>query len=227
MKLEGRTVGVIPARMGSQRLPRKNLRHINGMPLIEWAIMRCKAAGVFDEIIVNSEASELSYYAEKHDVSFYLRPDSLGSNEATSEDFIRDFLERHECKSVVQIHSITPLLTAKEIRNFVNFCTSNPNFDTVLSCIDDQIEVAFQGVPVNFSVDRKTNSQDLVPLQRITWAATKWDREVFLNAVEIGNVGTYSGELGYFTCDPMSAYPIKTEYDLKICNALFMAVHDD
>ena len=41
--------------MGSQRLKQKNLRELAGVPLIVRAIRKCKAAGVFDEIWVNSE----------------------------------------------------------------------------------------------------------------------------------------------------------------------------
>lgn len=227
MKASERTIALIPARLGSQRLAKKNLRHINGMPLIEWAIVRCKAAGVFDDIVVNSEAEELERFAETHEVSFYKRPATLGSNDATSEDFIADYFDNNECKSVVQIHSITPLLTPNEIKEFVNFCKANPQYDTVLSSVNDQIEVAFQGAPVNFSFNQKTNSQDLVPLQRITWAATKWDRTSFLGAIRDGNVGTYSGEMGFFSCDAMSGYPIKTEYDLQVCNSLFKVVYRD
>ena len=48
-------LAMIPARMGSQRLKRKNLRELGGVPLIIRAIRKCLAAGVFDEVWVNSE----------------------------------------------------------------------------------------------------------------------------------------------------------------------------
>ena len=44
---------LFPARMGSQRLVRKNLRESGGVPLITRAILKCKAVMVFNEIWVN------------------------------------------------------------------------------------------------------------------------------------------------------------------------------
>ena len=48
-------IAMIPARMGSQRLQKKNLAPLKGVPLIVHAIRKCREAGVFDRIIVNSE----------------------------------------------------------------------------------------------------------------------------------------------------------------------------
>ena len=57
-------IAMIPARMGSQRLPKKNLAPIDGVPLITQAIRKCKAAGLFDEIWVNSEHPAFGEIAE-------------------------------------------------------------------------------------------------------------------------------------------------------------------
>ena len=47
-------VAMIPARMGSQKLKQKNLRELGGARLITRAIRKCLAAGVFDEVWVNT-----------------------------------------------------------------------------------------------------------------------------------------------------------------------------
>ena len=102
---------MIPARMGSQRLKQKNLRELAGVPLITRAIRKCKAAGVFDEIWVNSEHLAFGEIALAEGVQFHRRPEALGNNQATIEQFVREFLEAHPCEFVVQVHSIAPLLT--------------------------------------------------------------------------------------------------------------------
>ena len=219
-------VAVIPARLGSQRLKKKNLELFGEVTLIEHAIRRCKEANVFDDIYVNSESSVFEEFAEREGVKFHHRPTELGSNSATSEDFIFEFLERVECRSVFQIHSITPLLSSKEIATFSSYCENNSHLDTVLSCIDDQIEVAFENCPINFSFGEKTNSQDLKAVQRITWAASKWSREKFLEEKNRGGIGTYSGTVGFYSVGPFSGLAIKTAYDLKIANALREALSD-
>jgi len=215
-----KNVAMIPARLGSQRLKKKNLELFGEITLIEHAILRCKNSGVFDSIYVNSESLVFKDYAEKHGVYFYHRPEELGNNKATSEEFVEDFLRNIECKSLFQIHSITPLLGVDEIKSFVNFCEMNDQLDTVLSCINDQIEVAFGNNPVNFSLTEKTNSQDLLPTQRVTWSATKWARNTYLNTKDNGGIGTYSGNVGFYPVGPFTGLAIKTAEDLKIANAL-------
>lgn len=218
--MPAKKVAMIPARLGSQRLKKKNLQPFAGMTLIEYAISRCKESGVFDEIYVNSESELFAEYADRAGVKFYKRPEELGNNVSTSEEFVEDFLNQIHCEDLFQIHSITPLLTPIEIRDFVAFCSNNRQFDTVLSCIEDQIEVSLEGKPINFSLEQKTNSQDLTPTQRVTWSATKWSREVYLEAKSHGKIGTYSGNVGFYSVGPFSGLAIKTADDLKIATAL-------
>ena len=92
-------VAMIPARMGSQRLAKKNLRELNGVPLIIRAIRKCIDAKCFDEIWVNSEHDDFGPIAETEGVYFHKRPKELGDNQATSEQFITEFFEKHECKT--------------------------------------------------------------------------------------------------------------------------------
>ncbi len=95
---------MIPARMGSQRLARKNLRSLSGVPLINRAIRKCRAAGVFDQIWVNSEHPTFGEIAAAENVRFHQRPETLGSDIATSEEFVREFLQAHACEYLFQIH---------------------------------------------------------------------------------------------------------------------------
>lgn len=213
-------IAMIPARLGSQRLKKKNLEMFGEFTLIEHAIIRCIKSNVFDEIYVNSESEVFAEYAKKHKIQFYKRPTLLGNNQATSEEFVEDFLNNTECDSLYQIHSITPLLTAEKIKEFVEFCELNPEFDTVLSCIHDQIEVAYQNQPINFTFTKKTNSQELKPTQRITWSATKWLKSSYLEAKKNKGIGTYSGKVGFFEVPIFSGLAIKTVDDLIVANAL-------
>jgi CMP-N-acetylneuraminic acid synthetase len=214
---------MIPARMGSQRLAKKNLRELNGVPLIVRAIRKCRKAGCFDEIYVNSEDAGFQPYAEAEGVKFYQRPAQLGNNNATSEDFVTDFFNNVECDRLAQVHSIAPLLTVEEVKGFMD-AWFEAGTDVMLSCIHDQIEVAFNNEPVNFTFAEKTNSQDLTPVQRITWSITGWRRASFLAARAEGKTATYSGTISFFPVNPVSGHVIKTEDDLNVAEALFNAL---
>jgi CMP-N-acetylneuraminic acid synthetase len=223
MSQEKKFIAMIPARLGSQRLKQKNLALLNGKPLIAHAIGKCFAAGCFDEVWVNSESEEIGEVALAEGAKFHRRPGELANNVATSEDFVAEFFEKHSCEAMFQVHSIAPLLTAEEVRGFVGAYRNN-NADVLLSCIEDQIEVAYQGKPVNFTFAEKTNSQDLTPTQRITWSITAWRREVFLAAVREGKTATYAGRIDFYPVGPASGHVIKTQLDLDIASALLQAV---
>jgi CMP-N-acetylneuraminic acid synthetase len=212
-------IAMIPARMGSQRLKQKNLREIGGVPTIVRAIRKCQAAGCFSEIWVNSEHEAFGELATREGVNFHKRPEALASNSATSEQFVHEFLLAHPCERVFQVHSIAPLLTAGQVKDFVTAMEAGGE-DTLLSCTHEQIECALDGVPINFSFTEKTKSQDLRPIQRISWSITGWRREAYLTAFETGQTATYAGRVGFFVLDRFAGHIIKTEEDLQIAEAL-------
>lgn len=216
------TIAMIPARMGSQRLPKKNLAPLDGVPLIVRAIRKCKAVGLFDEIWVNSEHPDFGAIAEAEGVNFHHRPEALGDNNATSEQFVTEFLKKHDCTYVVQVHSIAPLLSEADTRAFVELLQGG-EYDALMSVVDENLECLYRGKPVNFTFDEKTNSQDLEPVRRIVWAITAWRRETFLAAAAAGNCATYAGRIGYSSVDRMAGHVIKTQEDLDLAAAMLAA----
>lgn len=213
------TIAMIPARMGSQRLAKKNLRELAGIPLITRAIRKCLAAGCFDEVWVNSEHPDFGKIAEEEGVRFHRRPEYLGNNAATSEDYIAEFLQGHECERLFQVHSIAPLLTVTDISSFVNHFAES-GADCLLSTEEIQIECAYRNQPVNFTLDEKTNSQELDPIQRVSWSITGWKRDPYLRAVSNGQCATYAGRVEYFPISRLAAHVIKTEEDLRFAEAV-------
>lgn len=219
-------IAMIPARMGSQRLARKNLRELAGIPLITRAIRKCRRAGCFDEIWVNSEHPDFGLIADQEGVKFHQRPLELGGHAATSEQYIAEFLATHECEYIFQIHSIAPLLGVESIRSFVQEAVQQ-DWDSLLSVEDILIECVYKGQPVNFSFREKTNSQDLIPVQKISWSITGWRRSSYLDAYRLGQCATYAGKAGFFSINRLAAHVIKTGTDLEIAEALLPLVSEE
>lgn len=214
-----KNLAMIPARMGSQRLKQKNLRELAGVPLIVRAIRKCLAAGVFDEVWVNSEHPAFGEIARAEGARFHQRPEALGNNQATSEQFVNEFLTAHPCEYVFQVHSIAPLLTGREITGFVRAMETGA-YDALLCYEPIQIECALEGRPVNFTFAEKTNSQELKPVQRIAWSITAWRRAAYLEAVARGACATYAGRVGFHPVSHLAAHVIKTEEDLQFAEAV-------
>lgn len=80
---EMKIVAIIPARKGSKRLPNKNLRCFNGIPLIEVTINQALESGIFSDIYITTDIDE---YVGKQGV--ITRPECLANDTATSEDVV-------------------------------------------------------------------------------------------------------------------------------------------
>jgi len=215
-------IAMIPARMGSQRLAKKNLRELGGVPLITRAIRKSKDAGAFDEVWVNSEDDIFGEIAAEEGVQFHKRPAELANNVATSEQFVYEFLTKHECDRLFQVHSIAPLLGPERVAEFVRTMEKTGS-DVQLSCTLEQIECAIGGEPINFSFEEKTNSQELKPIQRVTWSITGWTRSTYLAACEAGKTATYAGTRSFFPITRAEGHIIKTEEDLQIAEVYLRA----
>jgi hypothetical protein len=100
----------------------------------------------------------------------------------------------------------------------------NSSYDVLLSVVNEQIECALDGKPINFTTDRKINSQELTPVQRVTWSITGWQASVYITAYETGQCATYVGHVGYYPIDRLAGHVIKTKEDLQIAEALLPIV---
>ena len=76
------------------------------------------------------------------------------------------------------------------------------------------------GEPVNFTFAEKTNSQDLAPIQRVTWSITGWRAATYLAAARAGKTATYAGRVGFYPISRAAGIIIKTEDDLAMAEAL-------
>lgn len=74
-------LAVIPARGGSKRIPRKNIRLFGGQPIISWSIAAARQSGCFDRIIVSTDDPEISEVAKAHGAEVpFVRPPELSDD---------------------------------------------------------------------------------------------------------------------------------------------------
>jgi N-acylneuraminate cytidylyltransferase len=74
-------VAIIPARGGSKRIPRKNLRDFCGRPIIAWSIATALESGLFDEVIVSTDDEEIAALAHSLGAKVpFMRPAELSND---------------------------------------------------------------------------------------------------------------------------------------------------
>ena len=82
-------IAVIPARGGSKRIPRKNIKDFCGKPMIAWSIEAAKTSGLFDHIIVSTDDAEIAEVAEQWGAEVpFMRPDELSNDFAGTTEVI-------------------------------------------------------------------------------------------------------------------------------------------
>lgn len=87
-------IAIIPARGGSKRIPRKNIKEFCGKPIIAWSIEAALKSGCFDRIIVSTEDQEIAAIAKHYGAEIpFIRPTSLADDYTGTIDVIAHSIE--------------------------------------------------------------------------------------------------------------------------------------
>jgi N-acylneuraminate cytidylyltransferase len=87
-------IAVIPARGGSKRIPRKNIKDFCGKPMIIWSIEAAKSSGLFDQIIVSTDDQEIAELAKDYGASVpFVRPLELSDDYTGTGDVVKHTVE--------------------------------------------------------------------------------------------------------------------------------------
>jgi len=218
---------MIPARIGSTRLPMKNLALIDGEPMIAYAIKAAKDSGVFDRVVVNADAPVFAKIAQRYGVEFYHRPAQLGSSTTKSDDVVRDFMRNHPSDILAWVNPTSPLQTASEVRQVVGHF-ENEALDTLITVRDEQVHANFQGRPLNYTTTGLfAQTQDLVPVELFVYSVMMWRTTPFLTAYEQQGHAFFVGKVGFFPVEKLSAIIIKREEDLKLAEFVIKTLRAD
>ena len=124
-----KNIAIIPARSGSKGLKDKNIRLLNGKPLMAYSIEAALDSGVFDAVMVSTDSEKYAEIAGKFGAEVpFLRSDELASDTATSRDVILDVLNRYEAggktfDTFTLLQPTSPLRTAGDIINAYDIFT--------------------------------------------------------------------------------------------------------
>ena len=115
-------LAVIPARGGSKRIPRKNIKPFGGKPMIEWSIQAAQNAGVFDRIVVSTDDAEIAAVARDcgADVPFE-RPAELSDDHTGIIPVVAHAIDWHQAhghdpSQVCCIYATAPFIESDDIR---------------------------------------------------------------------------------------------------------------
>lgn len=166
-------IAVIPARGGSKRIPRKNIKLFCGKPIIAWSIETAKASCLFDHIIVSTDDSEIADVAKEWGAEVpFLRPaelsnDFIGGTEVITHATKWALDQGIEVKAVCCMLATAPLMQASDIeKGWKALAIGNWEFAFSATEFASPIFRAFRqtpegGIEMFFPEYFSTRSQDL------------------------------------------------------------------
>lgn len=208
-------VAIIPARAGSKGIPNKNIRLLNGRPLIYYAISNAIKSKMITDIIVSTDSPEIEIIAKQMGVKVKRRSEKLCGDNVTLDSVIYDAIERIECDWVVTMQPTSPTLLVGTLDLAIKFAIEK-NLDTVISAINSPhlawIEKNGKVVP---AYHERLNRQYLPPYYLETGAFMISNRNIITETTRIGeNVSVYN-------ISAEEAVDVDTFEDLRYVSSLF------
>jgi pseudaminic acid cytidylyltransferase len=115
-------IALIPARGGSKRIPRKNIKLFFGKPMIAWSIEAASASGLFDHIIVSTDDGEIAEIAKAHGAEVpFMRPAALSDDHTGTTPVVAHAIEWYREHNqmpdpVCCIYATAPFINAVDLQ---------------------------------------------------------------------------------------------------------------
>ncbi len=211
----------IPARAGSKRLRSKNLRILEGKPMISYAIDCAVASGLADEIYVNTDSDELAELAIQHGVKVYRRSPSLATDTSTGDDFTADIIQSLGLDTLMMISPVCPLVTVGDVKRAVEAYRNDPEADALITCTETQMQTAIEGRFVNIDPEGSlAPTQENPKMQICNWAVTIWNGAAFLNNYRRFKGGYCGSRRILLPIDPLHSVKVSDEDDFRLVESL-------
>jgi N-acylneuraminate cytidylyltransferase len=132
-------LAIIPARGGSKRIPRKNIKEFCGQPIMAYSIKAALDAGIFDRVMVSTDDEDIKAAAESYgaEVPFYRSAETAGDY-ATTNDVLLEVLETYErlgesFDMACCIYPTAPFVTGEKLRAAMKELGATDG-DTLIPC---------------------------------------------------------------------------------------------
>jgi len=142
-------IAVIPARGGSKRIAKKNIRLFHGKPIIAYAIEECFKSELFSRVIVSTDDVEIAQVVEKFGAEvFFRRDEEISSDSAPVISVVKELIQTQSLESesdfICCIFPCTPLLTYESLTSSFNILQNNT--------VDFVFPVFNSGLPISRSL---------------------------------------------------------------------------
>jgi len=166
--MKKRVAAIIPARAGSKGVKNKNIRLLNGKPLIEYTLDAALSTTSIDQIVVSTNFEPVMDIVDRHpNVSLYRRPEGLATDTATRDDVFIDAVEylrkKHgEFNYYIYLQPTSPLRVSEDIENALSIAIERDALSVVSVCECDHTPLWSNVLPENHSLENFISREILI-----------------------------------------------------------------
>jgi len=161
-------LAVIPARIGSKRLAKKNILDLSGKPLVAWTIESAVKSKYLDEVVVSTDSEDVALVAKKYGAKVpFLRPLEFSTDTASTYSVAKhciDFYDKELRKKfdyIILLQPTSPLRKHNEIDNAIEYLIKK-QADAVISVTEvDHSPMWVNTLPSSLSMKNFTNEKKL------------------------------------------------------------------
>lgn len=208
---------LIPARGGSKGIPDKNIRFLNGKPLIVYSIEQALNSEYIDDVYVSSDSEIILNISKDSGAKIILRPEDISGDTATTESVIDHFLTKVDTDIVVLIQCTSPFRTDNCFDEAI--LELKRGFDSIISVspthkfrwkLDDT------SIKPLYDYKNRPRRQDIIDVDFVETGSFY----IFKKRVYLKDKNRLCGEIGYHIMPEQYSYEIDTENDFKVIESL-------
>lgn len=223
---------VVPARSGSKRLKDKNIKILNGKPMITWTIEAALGSKYIENVMVSTDSKEYARIAMQYGADVpYLRDKVLSSDTSSSFDVIKNIIDFYTNKNInfkyiVLLQPTSPLRNNKHIDEALDLFFAKKANSVISVCECEHSPLWSNTMPEDGSMDlflppkiKNIRSQDLEKYYRLN------------GAIYIAKIKEFIQYKGFFMpnsfaykMEPMYSIDVDTDYDFTIANLLLKKI---
>ena len=217
-------IAFIPVRGGSKSIPLKNIKPINGQPLVYWTALAAQGSKYVDKVVIATDSEEikktvLSFGFDKLEI--YDRNPKNAQDTSSTESVMLEYIEKSNLNTddkFILIQATSPLLKSKYIDEMI-IALENSDADSIFSAVREKqfhwIETEYGVKPINYDYKNRPRRQDFQGILAENGAC-------YINSV--GNIlqdrCRLSGKITTYEMPAETAYEIDEESDWIIVEGL-------
>lgn len=130
-------LGIIPARGGSKGIPKKNIKLLNGKPLIAYTIEAALTSNLY-RVIVSTDCEEISNISKEYGAEVMMRPSHLAEDKTPTLPVLQDVILKLNEKfdAVMTLQPTSPLRTLEDINKSIEIFSSDKEADSLVSVVE-------------------------------------------------------------------------------------------